>query len=71
MTDCKGPFAGLLTKIDGESIFTPAGTGTRITVRYNIFPGSRLAASALPTFRSFWRNYARQMRAELSDGLVT
>lgn len=49
ITDFKGPLAGLLTNVDGEFLFTPAGTGTRITWSYNMFPGSRLAASAPPT----------------------
>ncbi|MBX9639758.1 MAG: SRPBCC family protein [Mycobacteriaceae bacterium] len=70
ITDFKGPLAGLLTKIDGEFIFTPVGTGTRITWHYNMFPRSRLAASALPTFGWFWRGYARQMLEELSNWLV-
>lgn len=70
ITDFKGPLAGLLAKIDGEFLFRPAGTGTRITWRYNMFPRSRLAASALPAFGWFWRGYARQMLEELSNWLV-
>jgi hypothetical protein len=39
ITDLRGPLALLLEKIDGQFLFAPAGTGTRITWRYNIFRG--------------------------------
>lgn len=70
ITDLTGPLAALLEKIDGQFLFTPAGTGTRVTWRYNMIPRSRLAAAALPTFGWFWRGYARQALEELSSGLV-
>ncbi|KQH78888.1 hypothetical protein AO501_16710 [Mycobacterium gordonae] len=70
ITDFNGPLAVLLDKIEAEFLFRPAGTGTRITWRYNMFPRSRVAASALPAFGWFWRGYARQMLEELSSWLV-
>lgn len=70
ITDFNGPLALLLTKIDGEFLFLPTGTGTRITWCYNMFPRSRAAASALPAFGWFWRGYARQMLEELSNSLL-
>ena len=66
ITDFKGPLAALLVKVDGEFLFTPAGTDARIMWRYNMFPRSGLAASALRAFGWFWRGYARQMLEELS-----
>lgn len=70
ITDFNGPLAALLDRIEAEFLFRPAGTGTRITWRYNMFPRSRVAASALPAFGWFWRGYARQMLEELSSWLV-
>lgn len=70
ITDFKGPLALLLTSIDGEFLFAPAGTGTRITWRYNMFPRSRAAVAAMPAFAWCWRGYARQMLEELSNWLV-
>jgi hypothetical protein len=65
-----GPLAALLTKIDGKFLFTPLGTGTRITWQYNMYPRNRLATPALPAFGWLWRGYARQMLEELSNLLV-
>lgn len=70
ITDFNGPLAALLDRIEAEFLFRPAGTGTRITWRYNMFPRSRVAASALPAFGWFWQGYARQMLEELSIWLV-
>lgn len=70
ITDLTGPLAVLLEKIDGQFLFAPTGTGTRVTWRYNMFPRSRLAASTLPAFGWFWRGYARQVLEELSSWLV-
>lgn len=70
ISDFRGPLTVLLTRIDAEFLFTPAGTGTRIMGRYNMIPRSRLAATALPTFGKLWRGYARQMLEELSELLV-
>jgi hypothetical protein len=70
ISDFKGPLAALLAAIEAEFLFDPAGTGTRITWRYNMIPRSRLVAAALPAFGWFWRGYARQMLEELSKWLV-
>jgi hypothetical protein len=70
ITDIVGPLALLLTRIDGQFVFTPAGTGTKITWRYTMHPRSRLAQPALPAFGRVWRGYARQVLEELSGLLV-
>ncbi|QLL08016.1 SRPBCC family protein [Mycobacterium vicinigordonae] len=70
ISDLRGPLGALLTGIDGEFLFAPAGTGTRITWRYNMFPRSPLVEPVLPAFGWFWRGYARQMLEELSKLLV-
>jgi hypothetical protein len=70
ITDLTGPLALLLTKIDGQFLFSPAGTGTRVTWRYNMFPRSPLATPALPAFGRLWRGYARQVLEELSNWLL-
>lgn len=68
--DFTGPLAILLTRIDGEFLFTPSGTGMRIAWRYTMYPRARPATPALPAFGWFWRGYARRMLEELSNLLV-
>jgi hypothetical protein len=46
------------------------GIGTRITWRYNMFPGSHVAAPTSRAFGWFCRGYASQMWEELSNWLV-
>ncbi len=70
ITDFVGPLGALLTRIDGQFHFAPAGTGTRVTWRYVMHPRSRLATPALPAFSWFWRGYARQVLEEFSKVLV-
>lgn len=70
LSDVKGPLAPLVARVDGEWIFEPAGTGTRVTWRWTIHPRSALAAPALPVFGRLWRGYARQSLEELSNQLV-
>jgi len=65
-----GPLAALLSRIEGEFLFAPAGTGTRITWRYIVHARSGPAAPALPIFAWSWRGYARQTLEELSGLLV-
>jgi hypothetical protein len=70
LTDVKGPLAPLVRRVEGEWIFTPAGTGTEVTWRWTIHPRSALAARAMPVFGKVWRGYARQALEVLSEQLV-
>jgi hypothetical protein len=70
LTDVKGPLAPLVSRVEGEWIFTPAGTGTEVTWRWTIHPRSALAARAMPVFGKVWRGYARQALEVLSEQLV-
>lgn len=70
LTDIKGPLAPLVNLIEGEWIFTPAGTGTKVTWRWTIHPRSPLTAPVLPVFGRVWKGYARQALEELSAQLV-
>ncbi|MBV9092005.1 MAG: SRPBCC family protein [Mycobacteriaceae bacterium] len=70
LSDITGPMSPLVSRIDGEWRFAPAGTGTRVTWRWAIQPKSRLAAPALPVFGRLWQGYARQALEVLSDELL-
>lgn len=70
LSDFAGPLAALLSQIEGQFMFAPAGTGTRITWRYIVHARSSLAVPVLPLFAWSWRGYARQTLEELSDLLL-
>lgn len=70
LSDITGPLAPLVGRVEGEWIFEPVGTGTKVTWRWTIHPRSSLAAAALPVFGRLWRGYARQSLEELSNQLV-
>ena len=70
LSDIKGPLAPLVGRLEGEWIFEPVGTGTRVTWRWTIHPRSALAAPVLPVFGRLWRGYARQSLEELSNQLA-
>lgn len=65
-----GPMAPLIDRIEGAWIFTPHGTGTRVTWRWTLHRKSPLTAPALPVFARIWRGYARQSLESLSDYLL-
>lgn len=65
-----GPLGALVDHVDGSWIFTPHGTGTRVTWRWVIHRKSALTAPALPVFGRIWLGYARQALGSLSDYLV-
>jgi hypothetical protein len=65
LSDIKGPLSPLVSKVDGEWLFAPSGSGTTVTWRWTIHPRSRLAAPALPVFGRLWRGYARRALSEL------
>ncbi|HYB36515.1 MAG TPA: SRPBCC family protein [Mycobacterium sp.] len=70
LTDIKGPMAPLVNLVEGEWIFTSAGTGTNVTWRWTIHPRSPLTAPVLPVFGRVWKGYARQALEGLSAQLV-
>lgn len=71
LSDITGPLSPLVSRVDGQWLFAPAGTGTRVTWRWTIQPRSRLAAPALPVVGRLWRGYARQALEDLSSELVS
>jgi Polyketide cyclase / dehydrase and lipid transport len=71
LSEITGPMSPLVSRVDGEWLFAPAGTGTTVTWRWAIQPQSRLAAPALPVFGRIWRGYARQALEDLSGQLVS
>ena len=65
LSQIKGPLSPLVSRVDGDWLFAPSGTGTTVTWRWTIHPRSRLAAPALPVFGWLWRGYAKQALQEL------
>jgi hypothetical protein len=65
LSDIRGPLSPLVSKVDGEWLFAPSGSGTTVTWRWTIHPRTRLAAPALPLFGWLWHGYARRALDEL------
>jgi hypothetical protein len=70
LSGIKGPLALLVSLIEGEWTFTPAGTGTAVSWRWTIHARSAATAPALPAFGAMWKGYARQALEVLSTELV-
>ena len=70
ITKITGPMRPLVAQLDDRWEFTPAGTGTRVTWRWNMVPASRLLAPAMPLLHRFWNGYARQALEEAEHLLV-
>jgi Polyketide cyclase / dehydrase and lipid transport len=70
LSQVHGPLAPLVDHVDGEWLFAPIGTGTKLTWRWTIHPRSGLTAVALPVFGRLWKGYARRSLEELSNQLV-
>lgn len=70
LTGIKGPLAPLVSSVDGEWLFTGAGTGTRVTWRWWVHPRSPLARPLLPVFGRLWQGYARRALEQLSVRLA-
>lgn len=70
ISDLKGPFKALISHLEGEWTFEPAGTGTRITWTWTLHAASSVAGHALPVFARLWRGYARQALEETEKILV-
>jgi hypothetical protein len=65
-----GPLAPLVNHIEGLWSFTPVGTGTDITWRWEVYPKSSAATVAMPVFARLWRGFARQSLEVLSDEML-
>ncbi|HTX97307.1 MAG TPA: SRPBCC family protein [Mycobacterium sp.] len=70
LTDIKGPMSLLVGSVTGEWNFDSAGSGTRISWRWTIYPKSSLAAPGLPLFGMLWKRYARRALGDLSEVLT-
>ena len=70
LTDISGPMALLVGRADGEWTFTPSGTATTVTWRWNIHSRWALTALLLPVLGRLWKGYARQALEQLSAQLV-
>lgn len=65
-----GPLAPLVDHIEGQWLFAPVGTGTKVTWRWSVHPTSAAASLAMPAFAALWRGYARQGLEQLSADLL-
>jgi hypothetical protein len=65
-----GPMKPLVSEADGRWMFAPAGTGVRITWRWDVTPTPRLGRLAMPVFARLWSGYARQAFDEIERILV-
>jgi len=70
LTDISGPMALLVGRADGEWTFTPSGSATTVTWRWNIHSRWALTAPLLPVLGRLWKGYARQALEQLSAQLV-
>lgn len=70
ITGITGPMSPLIDHVEGAWMFTPQGTGTKVTWRWTLHRKSALTAPALPVFAKLWQGYARQSLESLSDYLV-
>lgn len=70
LSDVRGAMAPLIDHVEGLWIFTPHGTGTKVTWRWTLHPKSPLSAKAMPVFARIWRGYAKQALETLSDQLL-
>jgi hypothetical protein len=70
LTGITGPLGLLVGRADGEWTFTPSGSATAITWRWNIHASSALTAPFLPILGRLWKGYARQSLATLSAELT-
>lgn len=70
LTHIKGPLAPLVDHIDGQWLFTPTGTGTKVMWCWTVYPTSDLAGRALPVFARIWQGFAGRALEVLSDELL-
>ena len=66
LTGVTGPLGLLVERADGEWRFTPSGSATTVTWRWNIHARSALTAPLLPALGLLWKGYARKSLETLS-----
>jgi hypothetical protein len=66
LTGVTGPLGLLVSRADGEWRFTPSGSATTVTWRWNIHARSALTAPLLPALGLLWKGYARKSLETLS-----
>ena len=70
LTGVTGPLGLLVSRADGEWRFTPSGSATTVTWRWNIHARSALTAPLLPALGLLWKGYARKSLETLSAELT-
>jgi hypothetical protein len=70
LTQITGPLGLLVGRADGQWVFTPSGTATTVTWRWNIHARSPLTAPLLPALGRLWKGYARRSLETLSTLLT-
>jgi hypothetical protein len=70
LSEIKGPLKALVSTVQGEWSFEPAGTGARVTWTWVLEPASSVSRYALPLLARLWRGYARQALEEVEKTLV-
>lgn len=70
LTDPGGPVRALIGSVEGEWVFEPAGTGTRITWTWRVEPANAVASALMPAFARAWKGFARQGLEELEGFLL-
>lgn len=70
LSDVKGPMKPLAASVDGLWSFDPVGTGTRVTWRWTVTPGSGIGARALPAFARVWHGYAKRALDRIEEVLL-
>jgi Polyketide cyclase / dehydrase and lipid transport len=70
LSEIRGALAPLVDHIDGQWLFAPVSTGTRVTWRWSVHPRSAAAGLAMPAFAKLWRGFAKQSLERLCHELV-
>lgn len=70
LTKITGPLGPLVDHIDGQWMFAPVGTGTKVMWFWTVHPKTDLAGYAMPAFARIWTGFARQALEQLSDELL-
>jgi hypothetical protein len=70
ISDLTGPLKLLVSGVEGEWTFEPAGTGVRITWVWTVHPASQVAEVAMPLFGWLWKGYARQALERIEERLL-
>jgi len=69
LSDIRGPMAALIDSVGGRWELEPAGTGVRVTWRWNVMP-TAVGRPLMPAFAGLWRGYAARALDVLESHLV-